>query len=328
LKTALPVLLASKAAVAIAAIEALTALDLKDESASLHALMTRTDAPAKVRGVALATLAKFNDPQLDDAIKLALMDRDPALRVEASALLGKLDPDEAAAQLAGAFADAAIAEKKVVITALGDLRTPAADKALSTLIDEFAAGKVPDEVQLELLEAAAKRTAPETKAKLAGYFANVPKSDPIAPFASALAGGDKDEGERLFKEHAIAACLRCHKVNGTGGEAGPDLTGIGSKRDRRYILESLIAPNAQIAEGFQTVLITMNDGELQAGVVKGENDRELVLQLGDAAPVTLPKADIKSRENAPSGMLPNLGELLTKREIRDLVEYVASLKAP
>ena len=45
-----------------------------------------------------------------------------------------------------------------------------------------------------------------------------------------------------------------------------------------------------------------------------------------AATVNVKKADIKQRDNAPSGMLPNLGDLLTKREIRDLVEYVASLR--
>ena len=37
-------------------------------------------------------------------------------------------------------------------------------------------------------------------------------------------------------------------------------------------------------------------------------------------------ADIAKRDTAPSGMIPNLGDLLTKREIRDIVEYVSTLK--
>ena len=46
------------------------------------------------------------------------------------------------------------------------------------------------------------------------------------------------------------SCLRCHAKDGVGGEAGPDLTGIGGKKDRQYILESIVFPNVTIADGF------------------------------------------------------------------------------
>lgn len=119
-------------------------------------------------------------------------------------------------------------------------------------------------------------------------------------------------------------------MNGSGGEAGPNLTGIASRKDRKYLLEAMIAPNAQIADGFQMAILTMKNGEVQAGFVKAESDAEITLQLpvADAKPIVVSKADIQSRENAPSGMLPNLGELLTKREIRNILEYVASLTVP
>ncbi|HZJ16993.1 MAG TPA: PVC-type heme-binding CxxCH protein [Chthoniobacteraceae bacterium] len=330
LKSALPKVLTDKsAAVLVATVDALSALSMKEEGPALFSLMTN-QTQAKGRGAALATLAKFDDPKLAEAIKLALTDQDPTLRVQASALLGKLNPDEAAKQLAGAFADAAIPEKKAVVTALAELKSASADKALANLLDQLIAGRVPGEVQLELLEAAAKRSAAEVKSKLAAYNANLPKNDPLAAYAATLVGGNKEAGETLFKEHAIAACLRCHKINGSGGEAGPDLTGIGTRKDRRYLLESIVAPNAQIAEGFQTIMVTLKNGDLQAGIIKFETDKELTLQMPipNAPEVTVAKADIKLRENAPSGMLPNLGELLTKRELRDLVEYVANLTEP
>jgi quinoprotein glucose dehydrogenase len=326
---ALPQLLNAKSApVALATIEAVSTLGVKDAAPALLALMARPEVAAKVRAQALEAIADFDDPKLAQAIKLAVADKDPALRVKASAMLGKLDPEAAAAQLATAFADAAIPEKKSVITALAGLKSAAADQALASLLDGLAAGNIPTEVQLELLEAAAQRTAPVVKAKLAAYNANLPKSDPLAAFAPTLVGGNKDEGERLFKEHAVAACLRCHKVSGSGGDAGPDLTGIGAKKDRRYLLESIVLPNAAIADGFQSVMVTLKDGSIQAGVVKAETDRELTLQMPvpDAPAIKVAKAEIKSRENAPSGMIPGLGDLLTKREIRDLVEYVASLR--
>ncbi len=321
---------ADSATVAIAAIEAAQSLGMSDMSPALLALMARSDASPKVRRAALITLAAFDDPKLGDAIKLAVADKDPALRVEASSLLGKLDADEAARQLGAAFGDAALPEKKAVILALADLKSAVADQSLAGLLEDLAGGKIPAEVQLELIESAAKRTAPEVKNKLAAYNANLPKDDPLAAFAPTLVGGSKEVGERLFKEHAIAACLRCHIVNGSGGEAGPVLTGIASKKDRKYLLEALVAPNAKIAEGFQMAVVTKNNGDVLVGTVKSESETALTLQTPapEAPPMVLAKADIKSRENAPSGMLPNLGELLTKREIRDILEYVASLTAP
>lgn len=331
LSEALPKLTAAKSeVVAIASVDAVRALSMKESAPALLALMSRSEASAKLRRAALDTLAAFDDPALSQAIKLALTDKDPALRVEASSMLGKLDPDEAAKQLAAAFGDAALSEKKAVLTALAGLKTPAADKSLAGLLDDLIAGKIPAEVHLELLEAAGKRTAPEVKAKLAEYTANLPKNDPLAAFAPTLVGGNREEGERLFKEHAIAACLRCHIVNGAGGEAGPNLTGIASRKDRKYLLESIIAPNAQIADGFQMVMITTKKGDVQAGLIKSETESAITLQVPapGAQPIVLQKADIQSRENAPSGMIPNLGDLLTKREIRDILEYVASLKTP
>ena len=329
LRGVLPQLLAVKSEkLALSTIDALAALGAKDAGPALLETISNKERSPKVRALALHTLGGLGDPSLAEAVKLAIVDKDAALRVEARAMLGKLDPNEAAAQLASAFTDAANPEKKAILKALADLKSPAADQALAALLDGLAANKVPAEVQLELLEAAAKRNAPEVKTKFAAYQDNLPKGDVLAAFAPTLVGGDKAEGERIFKEHAVAQCFRCHKVGGAGGDAGPDLTGIGAKKDRKYILESILNPNAQIAEGFQSVLVTLNNGDMQMGIPKAETAEELTLQppVPGVPPVKVKKADVKARENAPSGMPPGFDKLLTKREIRDLVEYVANLK--
>jgi quinoprotein glucose dehydrogenase len=310
----------------LATIEAVSALAMKDSAPELLKLLGDKQVPAKIRGRALETIAAFNDPALAEAVRLALTDNDPSLRVTAASMLSRLDPEASAKQLAAAFPDAAIAEKKAVLLALGGIPGSTAGGALAALLGDLQKGKIPPQVQLELLEAAARHQAPEVQAALQAYQAALPKDDPLAAFRSALVGGDKERGETLFREHAAAACLRCHKISGSGGEAGPDLTGVGAKKDRNYILEAIVLPNAQIAAGFQMMVVTMKNGDIQAGLLQRENDQELVLQIPGAPPVTLKKAEIKSRDNAPSGMPPNMGDLLTKREIRDLVEFVASLK--
>ena len=57
-------------------------------------------------------------------------------------------------------------------------------------------------------------------------------------------------GEDIFHKHAVASCVRCHKVGNEGGVIGPAMDGIASRKDRDYIYESLINPMAQLAEGF------------------------------------------------------------------------------
>ena len=327
LRTALPQLLAAKSEpLVLATLDAVAALQMKADGAAILALMAKKEASPKIRGKALETLAALGDPKLPDGIQLALTDKDAALRVAASAMLAKLDPAKAAEQLAAVFEKGALPEKKSVLNALGGIPGTAADRALTALLDDLRTGKIPAEVQVELLEAVAKRKSPEVQAKLKAYADALPKDKPLAAFQACLTGGDRAVGETIFREHAVAACLRCHKLRDSGGEAGPDLTGIGGKKDRAHFLESIILPNAAISEGFQTVVVTLKNGDIQAGMIKSEDAAQLVLQMPGTPPVTVKKADIKTRDSTPSGMPPGMGDLLTKREIRDLVEFLASLK--
>ncbi|MEJ6582024.1 MAG: c-type cytochrome, partial [Akkermansiaceae bacterium] len=63
--------------------------------------------------------------------------------------------------------------------------------------------------------------------------------------------GDVVRGKKIFMTHPIAACTRCHVVNGAGGPIGPALDTIATRKQEDYILQSLVDPGATIAEGFQ-----------------------------------------------------------------------------
>ena len=62
--------------------------------------------------------------------------------------------------------------------------------------------------------------------------------------------GDTVRGKTLFFEHAIASCTRCHQIDEVGGVVGPALDGIASRQNEEYLRESLLNPQAAIAEGF------------------------------------------------------------------------------
>ncbi|MEN9732586.1 MAG: hypothetical protein RLZ45_581, partial [Verrucomicrobiota bacterium] len=112
---------------------------------------------------------------------------------------------------------------------------------------------------------------------------------------------------------------------------GPDLSKVGARLSRAELLQSIVDPNARIASGFETVVVTMTSGETHAGTVKGETVDTVELDeldgdSGTTRRVVLPKAEITRRDRGPSAMPEGLAQQLGRFELRDLVEYLAGLK--
>jgi quinoprotein glucose dehydrogenase len=303
------------------------------EKLSLHEgapLLRRTVAdrnrPATVRAEALQALAALGDEHLVEATQLALADSDPGLRTAGRRVLARVQPEEAIASLRKALAGTDRAERQGALAVLGEMPGRAADRILADWLDKLRAHEVAPELQLDLLEAAAHRSTPELKEKLAAYEAARPKSDPLAGYREALAGGDAERGRRIFLHKTEAACLRCHRVRGIGGEVGPDLTGIGARQPREYLLESIVDPNRQIAKGFETVILALKSGQIVSGIVKEENAQEVRLMNAEGKSLTVRKGEIEERQQGKSAMPPDLIKSLSRNELRDLVEYLAGLK--
>ncbi len=68
--------------------------------------------------------------------------------------------------------------------------------------------------------------------------------------------GDVKRGENIFWTHPVAACKNCHILKGQGSAVGPALDGIATRKDAAYILESLVNPNAKLAEGYTATPIS------------------------------------------------------------------------
>ena len=71
--------------------------------------------------------------------------------------------------------------------------------------------------------------------------------------------------------------------------------------------------------------LKLTDGQEVFGTLVKETITELTVTTSDAEPLVIPIARIAKRENMPSSM-PAMGGLLSKREIRNVVEYLSNLK--
>jgi len=313
----------------LAAIAAVEKLALAEAAPDLAALLKDTTQSAPVRVASLRTLGSsaFKVPSsklLAESVTLALADADTSVRREAVKLAAAGNPTTAVPLLGRVLTEEKdFRLRQAAITALGDLPGPAADAVLAQQLALLTEKKLSPELHLEVLEAAAKRPSLAAKEK-DGVSGGTP--DLLHAFRPALAGGDAAEGKRVFHEHAGAQCLRCHAVRGNGGIVGPGLTGVGKRLTREQLLESIVLPNRTIAAGFENATIVLKSGVSHNGLVKSETATELVLDSPEDGKLTLKKSDIEKRLRGLSAMPEGMDKLMTRRELRDLVEYLAGLK--
>jgi quinoprotein glucose dehydrogenase len=301
-------------------------LGIKEIGPALFALVKDTTQPASSRVAGLKGLEALKDANLEKAINLALTDADPHLRAEGLRLFTKVYPAWALPQLEKALAKGAIIEQQQALVLLGTLKDPQADQILGDWLGKLQDGKVAPELHLELLEAAAKRkSSAAVQAQLTKYDMTRPKSE-LGPYLEALYGGNAATGRKIFLEKSEVYCVRCHKVNGVGGDVGPDLSHIGKEQKRDYLLESIVAPSKQIAKGYESVTLVLTNGQIKTGILKSEDKKQVNLMTAEGTMISVPVSQIDERFKGKSAMPEDLTKHLSKAELRDLVEFLSSLR--
>ncbi|WP_164103290.1 PVC-type heme-binding CxxCH protein [Candidatus Laterigemmans baculatus] len=217
-------------------------------------------------------------------------------------------------------------EQQAAWDALATISHPAAQQQLTRGVADYLSGSLAKDVELNVIEAARQSGEEELVAKLDAQLAKATTADPLAPWLSSLAGGDAERGETLFFTKTEVSCVRCHKVAGQGGEVGPDLTAIAKDKNRRYLLESIVTPDSQIAKGFETTVIADDLGTVHTGIVRRETEEVVELIRADGSLVRVPTEEIVARRRGQSAMPADLVKYLTPRELRDLVAYLSGLE--
>ena len=85
-------------------------------------------------------------------------------------------------------------------------------------------------------------------------------------------------------------------------------------------------PNKQIAPGFESVTVLMKDGETYAGVLKSEDAAQLIINSPDTGLLTIKKDQIQSRRKSLSPMPEGMGQILSKEDLPNLIEFLSGLK--
>ena len=316
---------------------------LKADDATFAEWLTDTKRPTNARVAALRLLAARNFPNLADSLKSGLVSDNPQLRATARDIVAARDAVAGLRELNQVLSDSDsksstltnFVDRQRAFATLAAMKHKEADTLLTIWADRLATGDVPVELQVDLLEAATARreVAAINQALQQRSVALSAKAaeDPLAALRLTLQGGDSDSGRAIFVGHAQGQCIRCHKIRGEGGTAGPDLTEVVHRNRevvggiREHLLQSLIDPNAKIAVGYGSITLVLDSGRIVAGTLKSEDANQVTLETPEGKSISVPLKEIDER-TPPKSAMPPMGKVLTPRELRDVIEFLTTLK--
>jgi putative membrane-bound dehydrogenase-like protein len=132
--------------------------------------------------------------------------------------------------------------------------------------------------------------------------------------------GDSARGRPLFTKH----CATCHRLFGEGGSVGPDLTHA-NRKDRDFLLVSLIDPSSVVRKEFQSVIVSTRDGRVLTGLVAEQTPGRITLAGPKGERTTLARESVEAIAESPRSLMPeDLYRALNPGELRDLFAYLQS----
>lgn len=82
---------------------------------------------------------------------------------------------------------------------------------------------------------------------------------PILATAAGVGGAELTPGQRVYQS---LGCSGCHMINGIGGTTGPDLTKVGARRDRTWLMGHFRDPDDYV-KGSAMPKVEASDAEIE-----------------------------------------------------------------
>jgi len=325
LRQSLPRLVASTEKVRQKTLALAAKLGISEVVPLLTAVVTNDKESPDAKAQSLKALFDLEGEKILNLAQSRLDDEAVEVRSTALMILAKLSPEYSIDILAQRVQSSQPYERQAAWDLVAALPGDKGQKLLAQGARDLIQGKLPADSWLNVLEGSAGKLDEPTAKMLSEYRENIATKDKLGSYLHVLEGGDPANGEILFYTRPELSCVRCHKVGSKGGEVGPNLTGIAKQKDRRYLLESIVMPDATLAQNYETAIVLTEDGDIFIGIVKSENEDGIELVLADGKTAKLSKSEISERRKGKSSMPLDLYKYLSDRELRDLVAFLASL---
>lgn len=129
--------------------------------------------------------------------------------------------------------------------------------------------------------------------------------------------GDAGRGKNV-----VAACVMCHATGGVGAEVGPALDGWGRGKSAEVIARAIVQPDAEIAQGYESMEIRTTDGLRIQGLLIKQGDPLMMRSHGGVTQL-IPAKRVGSRQRMTESLMPSAAQLgLTARDVADLIAFL------
>jgi putative membrane-bound dehydrogenase-like protein len=282
--------------------EVLKALRQQGDKAAatpLKALLAGPEEPSPLKIEALRTLASLDAAEAALAARPLLHSPNAALQTEAVVTVGA---DAAGAKLAASQ----LLEKKLPSDLL-----PQVSAALRKHVDKDSeAAQLLTDVMKHGLSVA---NNPEEVARIRKLVARK---------------GNPQRGKTIYLNSKTVACVSCHRMEGVGGNVGPDLTRLWDTQSVEKIIESILEPSKEIKEGYQTFVATTHKGQVFSGLKVTQTRDEVVLRDATGKDIHLSMKDVAELAPSKLSLMPdNVISQLSYDQFIDLVAFLKDRKA-
>ena len=202
-------------------------------------------------------------------------------------------------------------------------------KVIADIRSELAASLTPGESRELAAFILPRQPARLSPHAMPGHTFRMWKMEDIVPSLDRVSSGRSFDGAKTAL--ITAQCVLCHRVSAdpalAGGVAGPDLTQVSSRFNRRDLLEQILDPSKVIDEKFRNVTVTLASGRQHTGTIESEDDERLTLRpslLGDERN-EIGKADIRQRVESPVSPMP--AGLLSTLKLEQILDLLAWFEA-
>ena len=131
-------------------------------------------------------------------------------------------------------------------------------------------------------------------------------------------------GKNVFAAH----CATCHAIDGTGGQVGPDLSGI-RNQPADAILLHVVVPDYDIAAGYQSYVVETRDRRTLVGRLEAEAPNSLTLRDGAAQAHVILRSDVISMSASIRSLMPaELERAMSEQDLADLIGYLKADPRP
>ena len=273
----------------------------------------------------MSLLAEFGKPEIAQPLLELIQSDDPEpVRIAALKALGRFDNADVTSRLIDLHQSPISPSMKSQIRDVLIGRKSFAT-ALLTAVDD---GRIPPaSIPVEQLNRISLLEDPELDSLVTKHWGQFGKTreEKLAEVRRLnndvrASAGHIDMGKIVFKKH----CAACHQLFGEGTKLGPDLTSA-NRKDRDFMLISLVDPSSVIRKEFASYIVQTKDGRVLTGLPVTREDASVTLVNAKNEKTIIGMNEIDDLRVSPISLMPDdLYKQLKPQDLRDLFSYLES----